>query len=186
MEGTCAVETVKGTDKRGPADRKKPKVDKQFYEIHVALEKHGLKEDIEKIRKIYGMQSVREFPHILNESILKKFGVTGTLQQYNEIYRDTRKAAQMIGDDSMPAWELFSESELIQQEEIRVECQGSSKAFCAICKCIKTRCVEKDSHFGIGDSSPPRLNCFYCAGVFSGVSRFIHRERHQMLRHFTR
>ena len=33
MEGTCAVETVKGTDKRGPADRKKPKVDEQFFSL---------------------------------------------------------------------------------------------------------------------------------------------------------
>lgn len=184
MEGTCAVETVKA--KRGPDDRKKQKVDDQFYEIHVALEKHGLVEDIDKMRKIYGMRSVREFPYILNESILKKFGMVGTLQQYNEIHRDTRKAAQMIGDDSLVAWELFSETELLRQDAIRLERQGSSKAFCVICNCVKAQCVEKESHFGIGDSSPPRFQCFYCGVTFSGVSRFTDWERHQMLHHFTR
>ena len=186
MEGTCAVETVKATYKRGPDDGKKQKVDDQFYEIHVALEKHGLSEDIEKIRKIWGIRSVRQFPDILNESMLKKFGMVGTLQQYNEMYREARKAAQSIGDESMLTWELFSEAELLQQDAIRLEHEGSSKAFCAICNCVKAQCVEKESHFGIGDSSPPRLNCFYCGVTFSGPCRFTDKERHQMLNHFTR
>ena len=163
MEGTCA-----------------------FYEIPVALAKYGLKEDIGKMRQIHGMRSVRQFPHVLDASMLKKFGMAGSLQQYNEIYRDARKGAQMIGDDSMEAWELFSEAELKEQEEVRAECQGSSKAFCAICRCIKARCVEKESHFGIGDSSPPRMSCFYCGATFSGPCRFADKERHQMQRHFSR
>jgi hypothetical protein len=176
MEGTCAVETVKA---------KKQKVE-EFSDIPIALGKYGLQGDVEKILTIYGMRTVREFPHILNASMLKAFKMEGSLQQYNEIYRDARKAAQMIGDDSMLAWELFSEEDLLKQDAIRLERQGSSKAFCAICGCVKAQCVEKESHFGIFDSSPPRLHCFYCAAIFCGMPRFRQRERHQMLCHFTR
>jgi len=170
---------------RGP-DAKKQKVDEEFYEIPVALGKYGLQEDTDKMLKIYGMRTVREFPYILNASMLKAFKMEGSLQQYNEIYRDARTAAQMIGDDSLKVWELFSEADLLQQDALRVERQGSSKAFCVICGCAKAQCVEKESHFGIFDSSPPRLHCFYCAAIFCGTPRFSQRERHQMLCHFTR
>ena len=166
--------------------QKKGEADEQFYEIHVALEKHGLKADIEKIARIYSMMSVRDFPYILNESMLKKFEMAGTLQQYNEIYREVRKAAQMIGDVSLVAWELFSDAELLRQDEIRLEREGSSKAFCVICNCIKAQCVEKMSHFGVFDESPPRLNCHFCTAIFCGPLRFEQRERHQMAAHFTR
>jgi hypothetical protein len=184
MEGTSAMGGAEAMCKGGAADPKKRKVDKQFYQIDVALEKHGLAGDVEKMRKIYGMGSVRAFPYILNESMLKKFEMAGTLQQYNEMYREARKSAQTIGDESMLAWELFSEADLLQQDAIRLEREGSSKAFCAICNCVKARCVEKESHFGIFDSSPPRMNCFYCGVTFSGLTRFADKERHQMLKHF--
>jgi len=180
------MKVVQATCNRDRTDMKKQKVDKHIYEISVALEKHGLKEDIERIFKIYGMRSVRDFPNILNASMLKKFGMVGSLQQYNEIYREARKSAQMMGDYNLLEWELFSETELMKQDAIRLERQGSSNAFCVICNCVKAQCVEKESHFGISDSSPPRLHCFYCADTFSGLSRFTNRERHQMLHHFTR
>ena len=181
MEGRSSKEDATHARKQ-----EKCKVDEQFYEIHVALEKHGLKEDIEKILRIYSMMSVRDFPYILNESMLKKFEMAGTLQQYNEIYREVRKAAQMIGDDSLVAWELFSDAELMRQDEIRLEREGSSKAFCVICNCIKAQCVEKMSHFGVFDESPPRLNCHFCTAIFCGPWRFEQRESHQLAAHFTR
>jgi len=171
--------------RKSASDGKKQKVHEEFYDIPIALGKYGLQGDVEKILTIYGMRTVREFPHILNASMLKAFKMEGSLQQYNEIYRDARKAAQMIGDDSLQVWELFSEEDLLKQDAIRLERQGSSKAFCSICDCVKAQCVEKESHFGIFDSSPPRLHCFYCAAIFSGVPRFSQRERHQMLHHFT-
>lgn len=190
MAGRCVGEGMQAVRSRGPDAKKpkadKPKVDKQFYQIPVALEKYGLHEDTEKMLNIHGMRTVREFPHILNASMLKKFKMEGSLQQYNEIYRDTRKAAQMIGDDSLKVWELFSEADLLKQDALRLERQGSSKAFCLICNCVKAQCAEKESHFGIFDSSPPRLHCFYCTAIFSGMPRFSQRERHQMLHHFTR
>lgn len=185
MAGRCEGEGMAAVRTRGP-DAKKQKVDEQFYEIPVALGKYGLKEDVEKMLAIYGMRTVREFPYILNASMLNKFKMGGSLQQYNEIYCDARKAAQMIGDDSLKAWELFSEADLLKQDALRLERQGSSTAFCIICDCVKAQCAEKESHFfGMG-KQPHNVRCFYCPAIFSGMPRFRQRERHQMLHHFTR
>lgn len=158
--------------------RKKVKKERWEDAVKTLLGKHGLEDDARKMVKMYGIDSVRDFPKVLTEALLQKFSMTGTLQQYNAIYREARAAARAAGDESMPGWELYSEAELLRQEEIRVGRQGSRIAFCCICNCVKAECPDPLAHFSIFDRSPPNAVCRFCGSQYAGPSRFIKLEEH--------